>query len=70
MKSAETHAKTRHCLLSLLGSLLPLPVSELFGLDEGLLGELVARQLIEPAGFNEDCMPLYQITAAGVESLQ
>ncbi len=57
-------------LVSLLTSLRPLPMSELLGVDEVTLGHFVDQELVEQAGFNEDCMPLYQLTPAGFARFQ
>jgi len=70
MALSEIDSGINEWLVTLLTSLRPLPLSELFGIDEDTLGRFVAQELVEQAGFNEDCMPLYQLTPAGFERFQ
>ncbi len=70
MTLIEIDSEADEWLVSLLTSLRPLPISELLGIDERTRDRFVAQELVEPAGFNEDCMPLYQLTPAGFERFQ
>ena len=70
MALSEIDTRAHDWLVRLLTSLRPLPMTELLGVDEDTLERFVAQQLVEQAGFNEDCMPLYQLTPAGYERFQ
>ena len=70
MALSEIESDVHEWLVSLLTSLRPLPMSELLGIDEDTLYSLVAQELVEQAGFNEDCLPLYQLTPAGFARFQ